>query len=139
MWNMNLELAPKRGLILAYLPGQLVFAPYEMADGRPSFVGCASVTDATPVECHLFDADTEYRMVWRESRGDAVEVVLTRDEEDALDADLVYAEEPLVKGEWASQPDIPDRIRVVNRYAYTENDTLVLRNYRMALPEVDGA
>ena len=133
MWNMNLELAPRRGLILAYLPGELVFAPYEIADGRLSFEGCAEVADATPVECHLFDADAEYRMVWRASRGDAVEVVLTRAEEEAMDAGLVFAEEPLVRDEWASRAGIPDRIRVVSRYAYTENDTLALRSYRMSL------
>lgn len=34
------------------------------------------------MECHLFDKEREYRMIRREQRGDRVEVVLTRREEE---------------------------------------------------------
>lgn len=137
MWNMHLELAPQSGLLLAYLNRELLFVPYEVKGGELLFEGSERYLDAHPHECHLFDADTEYRMVRRSSRGDAIEVVLTRQEEDAMDEDLLLAEEPLVRDEYASDSSIPARIRIVNRYAYTENDTLVLTNYRISLPEGD--
>lgn len=34
-------------------------------------------------ECHLFDQNKEYRMIFREARQDRVEAVLTRQQEDA--------------------------------------------------------
>ncbi len=46
--------------------------------------------------------------------------------------DLVFTEDVLVKKEYASIAGIPKKLRIVNRYEYSENDTLVLRNYRLA-------
>lgn len=47
-----------------------------------------------------------------------------------MDPDLLYEEEVLVKNDEAAGID---SLRIVNRYMFTENDTLVLRNYRIAL------
>ena len=38
-----------------------------------------------------------------------------------------------LKKEYADQPGIPDKLRVINRYQYSENDTLVLKDYRIAV------
>ena len=84
------------------------------------------------MECHLFDEEREYRMIRREQRGDRVEVVLTRAEEEGMDPDLLYEEEPLVREEYARRAGLPKRLRIINRYAYSRNDTLVLVNYRIA-------
>ena len=46
-----------------------------------------------------------------------------------MDPDLLYEEEVLVKNENAAGID---RLKIINRYMFTENDTLVLRNYRIA-------
>lgn len=46
--------------------------------------------------------------------------------------ELLYEEEVLVRDEYAGKPGLPDRLKIVNRYMYTENDTLVLKNYRIA-------
>ena len=132
MQGITLTKAPQKGLMLAYLQGGLLFEPYEIEDGRIVFDGCDAYQDFCPAECHLFDTDTEYRMIFRESRGDTVEVVLTRQQEDAMDPDLIFVEEPLVREELAQKPGIPKRVKVVNRYAYTPNDTLVLSNYRIS-------
>ena len=78
MQGITLTKAPQKGLMLAYLQGGLLFEPYEIEDGRIVFDGCDAYQDFCPAECHLFDTDTEYRMIFRESRGDTVEVVLTR-------------------------------------------------------------
>ena len=39
----------------------------------------------------------------------------------------------VLKKVYADQPGIPDKLRVINRYQYSENDTLVLKDYRIAL------
>ncbi len=135
MLDLHTELAPSRGYLLAYLADELVFEPYETVNGELRFAGSASYATARPIECHLFDSAREYRMVRRESRGDIIECVLTREEEDAMDPNLVFTEEPLVREEYATRPGFPKRIRVVSRYEYTPNDTLVLRNYRIAMAE----
>ncbi len=135
MLDLHTELAPSRGYLLAYFIGELVFEPYEIVDGELRFSGSASLADARPIECHLFDSAKEYRMVRRDSSDDIVECVLTRDEEDAMDPSLIFVEEPLVREEFAKRQGLPKRVRVVSRYQYTPNDTLVLRNYRIATAE----
>jgi len=139
MWNMNTELAPRRGLMLCYLSGELLFEPYELVDGRLVFSGSDAYADACPMECHLFDAEREYRVVRRSSVGDVVERVLTRSQEEAMDPDLVYVEDQLVRDEYAARPQVPRHIRVVSRYAYTPDDTLCLTGYRICVPEGEGA
>jgi hypothetical protein len=39
-----------------------------------------------------------------------------------------------VKREYASREDLPEKLLVMNRYGYTENDTLALRDYRISCP-----
>lgn len=48
--------------------------------------------------------------------------------------DLLFPEEVLVKKEYTDIPGIPEKLRVINRYHYSENDTLVLKDYRIAAP-----
>ena len=81
-------------------------------------------------ECHLFDQNKEYRMIFREARQDRVEAVLTRQQEEIMDPDLLYEEGVLLKNDKAAGID---SLKIINRYKFTENDTLVLRNYRIAL------
>ena len=47
---------------------------------------------------------------------------------------LQHEQVMLVKKEYASRGDLPDRLLVMNRYAFTENDTLALRDYRISCP-----
>ena len=53
----------------------------------------------------------EYRLIRRESRNDVIERILTKNEEEKMESDLLFPEEVLVK-----------------------NDTLVLKDYRIAAP-----
>ena len=132
MIGICLDKAPAKGYLLAYFQDALVFAPYTVENGRLVFSECEAYEEMTPKECHLFDKNTEYRMILREARGDQVEVILTRQEEETMDPDLLYEEEMLVKDEYAGKAGLPERLKVINRYMYTENDTLVLKNYRIA-------
>lgn len=132
MQGINLETAPRKGFLLAYFKGAMVFEPYSIRDGILSFDGCEAFRDETPRECHLFDENTEYRMIQREARNDRIELVLTREEEEGMDPDLLFEEEVLVKKEYAREGTHPERLRIVSRYRYTENDSLALKNYRIS-------
>jgi len=117
---------------MAYFSRSLVFEPYEIRDGRLLFSGCEAFQDQQPKELHLFDHDKEYRIVWRETRGDRIERLLTRQEEEAMDPDLLYAEEMPVKEEYASKGTLPEKLTVTTRYEYSEFDTLVMKDYRIS-------
>ena len=133
MKGISLRKAPEKGYILAYFPGLLVFKPYEIHEGECVFCGWEALKDRTPGECHLFDADTEYRMIRRESSGDSIELVLTRDEEKLMDPNLLYTQKVLVQEQFSKEKDMPERLVIVNRYVYSENDTLILKNYRISV------
>ena len=132
MIGIRLDMAPQKGYLLAYFRDALVFEPYAIENGRLVFPECEVYQEMAPKECHLFDENTEYRMILREARGDRVEVILSRQEEETMDPNLIYEEEVLVKNEYSGKAGIPKSLKVINRYMYTENDTLVLKNYRIA-------
>lgn len=133
MDRFSFEKIPEKGFVMAYFSSRLVFEPYTVSNGSPVFKNCGLLESECPSEIHFFDAKTEYRFVSRPSRSDFVEIVLTEEQESKMEPDLLFSETVLLKKEYAEQEGFPDRIRVINRYRYTENDTLVLKNYRMAL------
>ena len=124
--------APQKGYILAYYPHALVFEPYEMKDGNPCFAGMEAFAGEEPRECHLFDDRTECRIIKRESAGDTIRLLLTREEERAMDSDLLFEEEVFVKPQYANRPELPGTLRIINRYRYAERDVLTLENYRIS-------
>ena len=130
MRGITLEMAPEKGFLLAYFRNAVVFEPYSIREGILLFEGCEAFRDEMPRECHLFDEDTEYRMILRQSRNDRIESVLRKEEEEGMDLDLLFEEDALVKTEYARDGVHPERLKIISRYRYTENDTLVLRNYR---------
>ena len=132
MIGISIDKAPVKGYLLAYFRDALVFEPYTVENGRLVFPGCECYQETVPTECHLFDRNTEYRMILREARRDRVEVILTRQEEESMDPELLYEEDVLVRDEYAGKRGLPERLRIVNRYTYTEHDTLALKNYRIA-------
>lgn len=132
MFKIDAGKAPAKGYLLAYYPKALVFEPYEIRDGELFFDGCEAFGDEEPKECHLFNRETEFRIVRRESRGDRIERVLTKREEDGMDPDLLYTEQMPVKEEYLQKGTLPEKLTVVTRYAYSENDVLVMENYRIS-------
>lgn len=129
MYNYPIDKLPAKGYMLAYFAEQPVFAPYEIRDGAICFAGCEILDQEMPRECHFFDRNTEYRLVKREFRNDVIETVFTEKEEEIMDPDLLYVEEVLVRKEYKGI----EKLRIVNRYAYSDNDTLILKNYRIAM------
>ena len=133
MRGISLEKAPGKGYVMAYFPGELVVEAYTLRDGECIYDGWEKYKDRIPGECHLFDENFEYRMIRRESAGDSIELILTREQEDQMDPDLLYIQRILVKEQFRKDETIPKQIVIVNRYEFTENDTLVLKNYRISV------
>lgn len=138
MMEIRIDKIPSKGLVMAYFKDKLVFSSYEVTKDGLNLADKALFDVETPYECHFFDAKTEYRMVKRESRSDFIHRILTKEEEDAMVPDLIFTEDVLVKEEYASLPGIPKKLRIINRYRYSENDTLTLQDYRMALIPEEG-
>ena len=124
--------APKRGYILAYYPDTLVFKPYSLQGEDLVFEGCEALRGVTPWECHLFDDCREVRLIRRESAGDRLEMVLSLEEERDMDPDLIFVEEVLVKPRYTANGQLPRVLKIINRYRYSEYDTLTLDNYRIS-------
>ena len=134
MWEISLEKLPPKGLMLLYFKNRPVFECYEIKNGELVYDGEENLSEETPIECHFFDAQTEYRLIKRDAQGDVIEIVLSAAEEAYMDPDLIYVEEHLIKDEYRINVNIPEKLTIVSRYRYSDNDTLELKNYRIAIP-----
>ena len=130
--NRILENAPASGFVIACLKDRLVFAPYKICNGVFRAEGWENPDFTTAEECHFFDDSREYRRVYRSARRDVIETVLTAREEQSMDLDLIFAEEVLVKPQYAETGHLPSTLTIVNRYRYSEQDTIVLEDYRIS-------
>ena len=130
--NRILENAPASGFVIACLRDQLIFAPYKICNDVFTAEGwdCPDFTEAE--ECHFFDDSREYRRIYRSARRDVIETVLTAQEEQSMDPDLIFIEEVLVKPQYAETGRLPTTLTIVNRYRYSEHDTIVLEDYRIS-------
>ena len=129
-----LKNAPNTGFVIASLKDQLIFAPYKICNGVFTTEGwdCPDFTNAE--ECHFFDDSREYRRIYRSARRDIIETVLTAQEEQTMDPDLIFVEEVLVKPQYTETGQLPSTLTIVNRYRYSEHDTIVLEDYRISSP-----
>lgn len=132
MNQISIEQLPGSGYLIAQLKSRLIFEPYTVKDGKLIFHCSDLIEKETITECHFFNRDREYRLIFRESRGDFIERVLTAEEERTMEPDLIYEQEMLVKKEYACREDLPEKLLVINRYVFTENDTLALLDYRIS-------
>ncbi len=82
----------------------------------------------------FFYETSELRLVHRESRNDTIEILLRESDETDMDQELLYTQEVLLKQEYTSRDDLPKKLRIINRFVYSDNDTLILNNYRIRLP-----
>lgn len=136
MNRIPLEKIPKKGLVMAYFHETLLFSPYEIDGEQLRMTAENAFEKEEPYECHFFDGTKEYRRIKRAARGDVIERILTEEEEKDLPGELLFTEDMLVKREYVQIPGIPEKLRVINRYQYSENDTLILKDYRIAV--IDG-
>ena len=132
MNQIRIEQLPSSGYLIAQLESRLLFEPYKVKDRKLFFHGSELIEKETIKECHFFNRDREYRLIFRESRGDFIESVLTAEEEQKMNPDLIYEQEMMIKKEYACCKDLPEKLLVINRYFFTENDTLALLDYRIS-------
>lgn len=130
--NRILENAPAAGCVIACLRDRLIFAPYEICNGMFTAEGWDNPDFTGAEECHFFDNSREYRRVYRSVRRDMIETVLTAEEEQSMDPDLIFVEEVLVKPKYAEIAGLPSKLTIINRYRYSEHDTIVLEDYRIS-------
>ena len=133
MKEIQIDLIPPKGLVMAYFRNRLLFSPYEITGDGLSLEEKELFEKEIPYECHFFDETTEYRIVYREAHRDYIHRVLTKEEENKMPEDYLFSEDVLVKKEYVSLSGIPEMLRVISRYRYTENDTLTLKDYRIAV------
>ena len=129
--NRIIENAPSVGFVIACLKNQLIFAPYKIQDGVLEVEGWNNPDFTEAEECHFFDNIREYRRIYRSARRDVIETVLTAREEQDMDPDLIFVEEVLVKPQYIESGRIPTTLTIINRYRYSEYDTIVLEDYRI--------
>ena len=113
MNRIRIEQLPKAGYVILQLKSSFLFEPYTVKDGKLLFRGSEYLEKEPMTECHFFSRDREYRLIARKSRGE---------------------QEMLVKKEFISRDDLPEKLLVINRYVFTENDTLALQDYRISCP-----
>ena len=134
--NKILENAPTAGFVIACLKDQLIFAPYKICNGVFTAEGWYNPDFTTAEECHFFDSNREYRRIYRSARRDVIETVLTEQEEQEMDPDLIFVEEVLVKPQYTQTGRIPSTLKIINRYRYSEYDTIVLEDYRISCSDL---
>lgn len=130
----NIKKIPPRGVVIAYTDESVIYTSYKVIDGKVITDSIKEDKIANAYEYHFFDTHKEYRLIYRESRNDIIEMVATKSEEDTMDSDLIYTEDVLVDPKYLEDKTLPKMLRIINRYRYSHNDTLVLDNYRIGLP-----
>ena len=67
-----------------------------------------------------------------------LDMLLTAEEERGMDPDLIFEESVLVKPRYAVSGRVPGKLIIINRYRYSEYDTLTLDNYRISCEATPG-
>ena len=121
-------------MLYALLKRGLIYTSYQIKAGK-ILLARGEMFDIDELkEGHFFDEKKEYRLIRRESRNDLLKLLFTEAEEQEMDRDLLMEEKVLVKSEYIDfAAGVSGSLRIINRYAYSEDDTLVLRNYRIAV------
>lgn len=133
MYNIPINKIPPKGFILAFFPNSILFDAYEVHDNKVVFCnGLGEYADNEMTECHFFSRDAEFRAIFSQGRNQWIETTLHRQQEELMDRDLIYTQTVLVKKKFTSSEYLPKQLIIVNRYEYSANDTLVLKNYRIS-------
>lgn len=128
----NFNKAPERGWFFAETETGAILERYVLVDGEPDFPGHERLRDAVVTRIHCFDERVEYRWLRVNEKGGAVEGVFSAEEEAGMDPDLVYADDMILADEYTPKEGGIWVLSVINRYRWTETDTLTLENYRLA-------
>ena len=119
---------PAEGYLLAVFTDRVMFASYRKDAGCLVFEGREAVLHEPLLRLHCFDRNTEYRLLVTDDGDRLVEAVLRADEEKDMDPDLLFEDEMLLRPEYGGR-----KLKVINRYRYTDFDTMTVDNYRVSI------
>ena len=133
MCDFELDKMPEKGVVYALLRSGIVYTSYHIENGKIRLAKGDMFSLEELKEGHFFDEEKEYRIIKRESRNDLLKLLFTKEQEEAMDEDLLYTQSVLVEDKYVdASAKAPGRLTIINRYEYSEDDTLVLRNYRVS-------
>ena len=125
---MNMGLIPEKGWLYSLsFDRDILFTRYSISDGKVLLQSGQEFSMEEQEEIHCFDETAEYRYL--SFGGEVVEMRLTEEEEKSSGF-VILREEQYLEDSF-----VPDgksyRLIVVNRFAYQENDSLYLKEYRL--------
>ena len=132
MLNFPIDRIPPKGYLLAYFSTGILFDAYQVRDNAICCEALNRFANDEMTECHLFSREAEFRAVFSQSLGKWLTSSHTSQQEQMMDPDLIYAQQALLKQTYASRNDLPKQLIIINRYNYSANDTLVLKDYRIS-------
>jgi len=123
---------PAEGYLIAVFKDRILFERYRKEADGLSFPGAEEIRAEGLLRLHCFDRDTEYRLLVTDDGDRLVEVVMDAEEEKAMEPDLLFEDEMLVRPEYRTDRIGIEKLKVVNRYRYTDFDTMTPDNYRIS-------
>ena len=122
---------PAAGWILAVTEmGDILFEQYTLKNGVPNFPHSERLDGRLLRRCHCFDNEREYRYLCVGDSQRVIETVCDAEQEAAMDPDLLF-EDNMVLAEQFSPGEGLWKLRVMNRYRFTEGNTLTLDDFRL--------
>ena len=122
---------PAEGYLLAVFRDRVLLERYRKEADGLIFHGSDSLQSEELQRLHCFDRDTEYRLLAADDGDRLIEVVLDAEEEKAMEPDLLFEDEMLLRPEYCTDRVGIRKLKVINLFRYTEFDTMTLDNYRI--------
>ena len=123
---------PEDGFVIAVFNDHILVERYRKEAEGLSFPGAEQACGRELLRLHCFDRDTEYRMIVTDDGERLIEVILSAEEEKGMEPDLLFEDEMLLREEYCTERVGIRKLKVINRYRYTEYDTMTLDNYRIS-------
>ena len=122
---------PLDGIIIAVFENHIVVERYRKDAEGLSFPGGELLRNEAILRLHCFDRETEYRLLVTDDGDRLIEVVLDAEEEKKMEPDLLFEDEMLLREEYCTERAGIRKLKVINRYRYTQFETMTLDNYRI--------
>ncbi len=119
---------PSNGYILAYSDGKILFDSYKLDNNCVILGSGGKFDDEKFYEIHCFNESQEYRKFMTH------EILLSEhDESEQENFDrFIYRDEQILQEKYSRLLGYKDaKIIVINRFAYTEDDSIYLAGYRL--------
>ena len=127
---MNIKEAPSKGHVYAQTRGgEIVFDEYNLQGDVVKLKKGKELSFDACTEVHLFDEGSEFRVV--SVNGEQKCMVLTAEQEKDNEEMVTYTENQFLMDEFC-EGGAQQKLVVVSRFAYGENDSLYLCDYRLA-------